>query len=340
MMRINAGLLLAALAVTACGKDETPVRPALPTVTGPAVAVIDTVGPEYFEASGTAEPVERATLSTRLMATVLMVVPLEGTRVRKGDVLVRLDASDLDARRKQAAAGIAEAAAMHDLAAVTAGRMRSLYADSAAPKAQLDAAEAGLARAASGLSAARATAAELEATAAYAEIRAPFDGIVTRRFVDPGAFAAPGAPLLTVEASDRLRISATVPAAMARGLAQGKHVAARLEGEVVDAVIEGVVPAGGNLYTVNAILANGAGRQLAGSSATLLVVTGQRHLMLVPSDALVRQGDLVGVRRRMGGSAELTWLRIGGTVGDRTEVLSGLAVGDSVLRVGPADGLR
>jgi RND family efflux transporter MFP subunit len=301
------------------------------SATGEAVAVFDTVGPEYFEATGTAEPVERATLSTRLMATVLTVVPLEGARVHRGDLLVRLDAADLDAKRKQVAASLAEATAMYDLATVTAKRMRALFADSAAPRAQLDAAEAGLARAASGMASARAAAAELDATAAYAEVRAPFDGVVTHRFVDPGAFAAPGAPLVTVEASDRLRISASIPAAMARGLTKGKSIGARIEDAVVTATVEGVVPTGGNLYTVNAIVANGQGKQLAGSSATLLVSTGERHLLLVPTLALVRQGDLVGVRRRMNGGAELTWLRIGREVGERTEVLSGLAAGDSVL---------
>ncbi len=116
--------------------------------------------------------------------------------------------------------------------------------------------------------------------------------------------------------------------------------AARVEGVAADATIEGVVPSGGNLYTVNAIVANGSGKFLPGSSATLLVATGERHVVLVPTASLVRQGDLVGVRRRMNGTAELTWLRIGGVVGDRTEVLSGLAAGDSVLVPVPSAGAQ
>lgn len=341
MQRGRAGvLLLVSATMAACGGSNETKAVETPPAAGQAVAVIDTVRPDYFEATGVADPIERASLSTRLMATVTAVLPLEGARVHRGDVLVRLDASDLDAKRNQVAAGVAEATAMHDLAAVSASRMKALYADSAAPKAQLDAAVAGLARAKSGLAAAHAAAAELEASAAYAEVRAPFDGIVTHRFVDVGAFAAPGAPLLTVEASDRLRISAAIPAALAHGMAKGNRIQARLEGVAADATIEGVVPSGGNLYTINAIVANAGGKYLAGSSATLLVATGERHVILVPTASLVRQGDLVGVRRRMNGSAELTWLRIGGTVGDRTEVLSGLSAGDSVLLSVPSTGVR
>ena len=78
-------------------------------------------------------------------------------------------------------------------AEVQAGRIRALYADSAATRAQLDQAETGLARAdGRAWPAARGMAAELAATASYAEVRAPFAGVVTRRFVDPGSFAAPG----------------------------------------------------------------------------------------------------------------------------------------------------
>ncbi len=339
-MRLESrSLLLMTVLAAACGKSETP-PPVVAQATGPAVAVVDTVGADYFEASGTAEPFARATLSTRLMATVLSVAPVEGTHVARGAVLVRLDATDLDAKRKQAAAGIAEATAMHDLAMVTANRMRAMYADSAAPKAQLDAAEANLARATSGLAAARAGAAELEATAAYADVRAPFDGVVTKRFVDPGSFAAPGAPLLTIEASDRLRVTAAIPAELARHLAPGKTIGVRFDDAVVQATVEGLVPTGGNLYTVNALFGNRDGKHLAGSAATMLVATGVRHVLLVPTAALVRQGDLVGVRRRMNGGSELTWLRIGGVVGDRTEVLSGLAVGDSVLLAATPTGSR
>ncbi len=329
-----------AVAVAACGRDAAPPRETVPPATGQAVAVTDTVAPAYFEASGTADPIARATLSTRLMATVLTVIPVEGAHVRRGDLLVRLDARDLDAKRTQAAAGVAEASAMHDLAAVTAARMRALYADSAAPKAQLDGAVAGLARAEAGLAAARAAAAELAATAAYADVRAPFDGVVTHRFVDPGAFATPGAPLLTVEASDRLRISASIPAGYARGLVPGKSIAARIDGTLFDATLEGIVSSGGNLYTVNALLSNPGRAHLAGSPATVLVATGTRHLILVPTSALVRQGDMVGVRRRMNGAAELIWVTVGAEMGDRTEVLSGLAPGDSVLTPTSSTGLR
>ena len=298
---------------------------------GVAVVARDTIRTDYFEAAGVANPVQQATLSTRLMATVLEVGPVEGARVARGDLLVRLDAADLTARRGQAAAAVDDATSMRTLARLTADRMRAMYADSAASRAQLDAAESALARANSQLAGAHQAIAEVDASARYAEIRAPFAGVITRRLVDPGAFAAPGTPLVSIEATDQLRVSVTIPAALAPGLRAGHRVTVRLEGVAADAVIEGVVPSTGNLYTVNALVDNRHATHLAGSAATLLVPSGSRHVILVPAAALRHQGDLVGVWRRFGSGDEVTWVTIGATIGADVEVLSGLAAGDSVL---------
>ncbi len=322
--------LLLALTLAAC-HGRPPANPPATRTPGTVIAVRDTSRADFFEAEGVANPVEEATLSTRLMATVLAVTVTEGARVSAGQLLVRLDAADLAARRKQATAAIEDATTMHDLAGLTARRMRALYADSAAPRAQLDAAESSLARADAALASAQQAAAEVDAMASYAEIRAPFDGVVTHRFVDPGAFAGPGAPLLTVAATTRLRVSAVIPADLARPLQRGQLITVRLEGQTVNGTVEGVVPSSGNLYTVNAVVDNAGGSYLAGSAAAILVPQTERRVMLVPAAALVHEGDLVGVRRRFAAGDGITWVTTGAAVGTEVEVLSGLAAGDSVI---------
>ncbi|MHB0962753.1 MAG: efflux RND transporter periplasmic adaptor subunit [Gemmatimonadaceae bacterium] len=331
---IRAGVIPAILLAAACGGDEKPV--AMPTVaTGPTAAVVDTTLPSIFEASGPALPVADATLSTKLMGAVTAVLVTEGTRVAAGAPLVRLDAADLDAKSRQATAGIAAAEAAHREAQAQATRIRALYADSAAPRAQLDAVEAGLARAAAGLEAARAGSTELNAVRAYGVLRAPFAGVVTQRFVDVGDFAAPGAPLVTVQDASRLRINAAVPAAMARRVKAGMKLDARIEGEAVQAIVEGVVPSAATMYTINAIVANRDGALPAGGAAILFVPSGTtERSLLVPLSAVVREGDLTGVRVLRDGRAELRWVRLGDTYGDRVVVRTGLQAGERVALVG------
>ncbi len=327
------GVLLLVAGPAACGRGED-VRhtEAGARVTGSVFVVPDTMIDQVLPVSGVAQAVQQSTLSTKIMGTVVAVTAVEGAPVQAGQVLVRIDARELNAKRAQVQASQAAAEAVLQDARVQAARLRSLYADSAAPKAQLDAAETGLARAEAGMEAARAAGQELEAVAGYSEVRAPFSGRLTRRFVDAGAFAAPGAPLVTVEDASRLRLSAWAAPEAVRGYHAGDSIRATVEDSAVAATIEGIVPAGrGNLVQVNALVPN-PGRGLpSGAAATLLLVRGRRAAVLVPQDAIVRQGDLTGVYLVTPAGNELRWVRLGQPAGNLVEVAAGLAAGDRVI---------
>ncbi len=329
-VRAAAGALLFSAAACAPSKpepSETPHR-----VAGTAYTVKDTTVQTVFEVSGTATPLRQATLSTKLMGTVLEVLANEGDRIVTGQTLVRIDARDLAAKNSQVAASIAEAEAVHHDAATQAVRFRALYADSAATRAQLDAVETGLLRAEAGLRAAHASSSELAAVARYATVRAPFTGVVTKRFVDPGAFAAPGSPLMTVQDGNQLRIVANTTPDVAGGLRRGQRINALVENRPVSAVIEGIVPAtSGNLYAINALVSNAVGNFLPGSTATLLVMLGSRRALVVPFNAVIREGDLTGLTIRTNDGDEVRWVRLGRSSGSVVEIDSGLRVGDVVI---------
>jgi RND family efflux transporter MFP subunit len=325
-----AGALL--LFAAACSPSKPEPSEAPHRAAGTAYTVKDTTVQTVFEASGTATPLRQATLSTKLMGTVLQVLANEGDRIVAGQTLVRIDARDLAAKNSQIAASIAEAEAVRRDAATQAARFRALYADSAATRAQLDAVETGLLRAEAGVRAARASSSELAAVAAYATVRAPFSGIVTKRFVDPGAFAAPGAPLMTVQDGNQLRIVANATPDVASGLRRGQRIDALVENRPVSAVIEGIVPStSGNLYTINALVSNAVGSFLPGSTATLLVKMGSRQALVVPSRAVIREGDLTGLTIRTKDGDEVRWVRLGRSSGDVVEIDSGLRAGDVVI---------
>lgn len=322
----------------ACGEADRPARAPAVASPGETLVVRDTVIASTFEAAGIAEPVERAVLSTKLMGSVTRVLVQEGDRVSRGALLAQVDARDIEARRAQVEASVSAAEAVYRDAKTQAARFRALYADSAATRYQLDQAEMGLARAEAGLGAARAAGAEVEATGAYAEIRAPFPGLITRRYADPGAFMAPGAPVVEVQRDDRLRIAVAVAPALAGGLRAGQVLRADIEGREVTATVEGVVPAAGAVYTVNALVANPRGELLAGSAATLRIPQGERRTILLPARALRREGDLTGVRVQLPTGPELRFLKVvdrpagaDAAAPASVEVLSGLRAGDVIL---------
>lgn len=316
----------------ACGAPKTEKPAAAPRVSGQVYTVHDTTIRSTLSISGTADAVRQATLSTKLMGTVVEVLVKEGDVVAAGQPLVRIDARDIAAKQAQVAASMADAEAMQRDAQAQARRIRALYADSAATRAQLDAVETGVARAEAGVRAAGAGQAELTAMMSYAVVRAPFGGIVTHRMVDPGAFAAPGAPLITVQDVSQLRLAVSATPDIARTLRRGQRIDALVEGRAVSASVEGAVPgAAGNLYTVNALIGNANRAFLPGSAATLLVPLGTRQSLVVPATAVVRQGDLTGVTLRTASGDEVRWVRLGSPNGEFIEVNAGLRAGDQVV---------
>ena len=327
--------LLVALALLGCASHtEAPRESARAPVSAAGVEYVvpDTTIDDFLEAPGVAEPLLQATLSTRLMGSVTEVLVREGDAVHEGQVLVRIDARDLTAKAAQVNAAIAEAEAVHRDAQVQAARIRALYADSAATRAQLDGAETALVRTESAVRTAHASAQELEALTGYATVTAPFAGVVTQRLVDPGAFAAPGTPLVTVQSASRLRLTASASPPAVRAVKRGMRIAATVEDVAVHAIVEGVVPAPtGNVYTVNAIVENRDGAMMPGSAATLLLPQGRRRAVLVPDEAVRREGDLTGVIVRTEAGDLTRWVRLGAVHGLLVEVLSGLTAGDRIV---------
>jgi RND family efflux transporter MFP subunit len=320
-----------ALAAAACGNStaeqempEAAAPPAALTVTADTLATT-------FAADGTVQARHRAEISTRMMARVADVPVEIGTRVRTGQTLIRLGVDDIAANRAKAEAAVTVAQAARDEAARMAVRMDTLYAEDAVSRVQRDQAQLGLTQAESQLAMAQATLREVETAAGYARIVAPFDGVVVSRSVDPGDLAAPGMPLLVVESTGPREVTVTVAPELADGLrAEATVEVVTRDGRRADGAVRAV--AGGadsQTRTVEVRIAVPADWP-TGVAVTALVPSGSRAAVTIPTDAVVRRGQLTGVRVVTGDAVTLRWIRLGRTVGDRVEVLSGLQAGEQI----------
>lgn len=331
IIRTGTGML-ALLALAGCGGPDEPASQAPRRVAGTALVVRDTLLGRGVPAPGAVAPWLSADLSTRLMGKVLTVSVQEGVRVRAGEVLATLDAADLAARSGAAASGVEAAKAQLALAELSVRRLQAMRRDSAVAPVALDQAEAELERARAGLAQAQAQVRELAAVSGYARLSAPFPGVVTARLADPGDLAAPGMPLLRVEDPSRLRLSATAASAATAGVAPGMRLRAVIAGREVEAVVEGVVPAGsGDLQVVNALVENPRDSLPARASGVLELPGSREPARLVPERAVSREGDLAGVWVRTARGDDRRWIRLGRRFGDRVEVLSGLRAGDTLV---------
>lgn len=332
-LRILQALPLAlALLFVSCETESIPQQPACPAAEGASLQLQDTVVSDGMLALGTAQALRRSDLSTRLMGKVLSVHAEEGALVRAGQVLMRIDGGEMNARRSGVASALEGAEAQVELARAHARRMKALYADSAATKASLEQAETDLLRAEAGLSQVRAQEAEVLSVSGYATLTAPFSGKVTRRLADPGAMASPGMPLLTVEDVSRLRIQVNAAPEAARNLRVGSWLNAEVAGRATRAQVEGIVPSPvGNLLVINALVDNKDQSLPSGVYASLWLPRGERTARLVPASALRHEGDLVGVTVKQGSCQVLRWVRTGSSFGNQVEILSGLSAGESIV---------
>lgn len=307
--------------LAACSAEE-PGR--IPQVDEPADVTVSTTARapsvESFPAAVVSERTAR--VATRMSGTVRQVLVDVGSQVAAGQLLLRLDATDIEARVSAARANV-------QLAEQSFRRIESLAADGAASQAELDEVTARL-------EAARAQLEEARAQQAYAEVRAPFAGEVTERSVDPGDLAVPGRPLLALVAPGALEVMAELPAYRAGSLEAGRTLTARVAGvdEPLAAEVTRVVNAlgsGSRTFRVEARLLDAPPGVLAGAYARLEIPRAGEGPRWIPSDAVVHRGQLRGVYAVEGDTLRLRWVRLGQRVDGAVELLA--APGDAMTVV-------
>lgn len=344
--------LAAVLAMAAgCGEKKQSSSPAAAPLTDVAVVAVQRATvPDDVEAVGTVRARQSSQLSSQIVATVISVRAHEGQRVRRGDVLAVLDDAQQSAAVSRAAAAVAAAqqdigAAQADdtLAAATLDRYQSLYEKKSVSPHEMDEVQARAAAAAAhrrqtqaGLAQAAAMQAQARATLGYTRIRAPFDGVVTAKFVDPGALASPGVPLLTVEDTAAFRLEATVDETAIPFVKLGGTAPVALDafGSDVEGKVVQIVPAvdpASRTFTVKVELPADA-RLRSGLFGRVRFARGERQAIVVPRLAVVERGQLQGLYVvAPGGTLNLRFVTLGRTSGDTVEVLSGLEPGEKVV---------
>ncbi|MGD2122880.1 MAG: efflux RND transporter periplasmic adaptor subunit [Gemmatimonadota bacterium] len=333
-MKTGIALLGMAAFLTACGSghssDETHAGP---SEFGSGVPVEMEEIHVNVPVEGTVLARNRAEITTRMMARVSDLTADVGTRVRVGQVLIRLGTEDIEANRAKAEAAVMVAQAARDEAEKHADRMDALLAQDVVPQVQRDQAHLQLTQAESQLAMATATLREVETAGSYASIRAPFAGEVVARFIDEGDVAAPGMPLLVVEEAGPREGRLAVPVDAAAGLEVGSTVkVTTLGGRETDAPVRVVAAGADPLSKTVEVRVTLPADWPTGVSVTALVPSGTTQAVTIPSEAVLRRGQLTGVRVVTAGGTALRWVRLGRAVGgDRVEVLSGLNEGDEIV---------
>lgn len=329
------------MALTNCGNNDQKANKDTPFVVPVEVrTTTQTLSNGFLNVSGKIEAINSANLSTRMMGFVDRIYVEVGQKVKKGELLLSINNLDISAKMAQVNAGITEAQAALTNAKKDHERFTSLYNDNSASQKELDDMTTRYDMAKARLKAAEGMKNEVNAQLSYTNIRSPFNGVITNKFIKVGDMANPGMPLMEVESPRNYQVLAMVPESEILGVKMNTEVAVNLKS--LEKTVKGKVSEistsaknTGGQYLVKVLLEESDDNILSGMFASLQFpskIKESNTTIRIPRDAIIANGQLRGVYTiSESNTALLRWLRLGRTFGNEIEVLSGLSEDENYI---------
>lgn len=297
---------------------------------------------EGFYLSGEVVAKQTATISTRMMGYINKIYVKPGDKVSAGQLLVSVSSDEILAKRAQVQAMITEAEAAAKNSQRDYNRFKTLRDQNSVSDKELENVVLQNTSMNAKVQMARQQMNEVNAMLAYTNIRAPFSGVVTQKIVDEGSMANPGMPILTIEQNGELQVVASVPENYIQYVKVGD--AAKMELKSLGITIEGKVSelspsafrTGGQYSMKLAIDTKDKANIHSGMYVNILIPnkTGDSiaSKIMLDKNSIVYRDQLTGVYVVDGqNQANLRWVRLGKTIGDQVEILSGLNQQDKIV---------
>ncbi|QYR53159.1 efflux RND transporter periplasmic adaptor subunit [Lysobacter soyae] len=348
-MRVHpiSALLVLAIAVSlpACKKDaeskdgKAAAEASASTLAVSTTPVVERDMASGITVSGPVAAVEEMQLGVELSGLRVTGLNVDvGQSVRQGQVLLTLDHRTLDSDLAQARAALREAQTGADLARANLARGQNLAADKYISAMQLDELRAARTQGEARVATARAAFDAASLRRSFADLRAPANGVISKRLVQSGQVVAAGMELMRLIRDGRLEWRADLPASQLAAVKPGDTI--RLtsrEGVNVDGVVRAVSPgvdATTRTGTVYANLPAPQGLQ-PGTFLQGHIATGTTRAKVVPASSIVmRDGFPTVFVIENGNKARAIRVEQGQKTGDLVEITRGLETGKAVVTEG------
>jgi RND family efflux transporter MFP subunit len=334
-------LIVASLFIISCSsEDKKVVTDNSPVIKITVRKVATNSNNQFLSVSGKIQASNRTDVSTRMMGYVKKVYVNVGDKVKKGQLLVSINNTDLQAKKAQVNAGIIKANTVFKNAEKNHNRFKNLFGSNSITQKEMDDMTANYEMTKAGLESAKQMKNEINAQFVYANIIAPFSGVITSKNIENGDLASPGITLMSIESPKDFEVIAMVPETEILQIKKGttvnvliKSMQETLKGKVSE-VSTSAKNTGGQ-YLVKIDLEKTAITILSGMFSTVQFPAERKvksSLVLISLDAIVKNGQLSGVYTvSQSNTAMLRWLRLGRIYGNQVEVLSGLNSDESYI---------
>ena len=344
--RSFSGVLLAGLSIgIACSEAPPPPEPVIRPVRVTEVYATDGGRTRAF--SGVARAGVESTLSFRVPGAIEELPVRVGDRVDAGQLIARLDAVDYELQVKETEAAQSQAQAQARNADADLRRVRGLYENDNASRADLDAATAGAASASAQVESVSKRLELASRRVDYTRLVAPVAGAIAEVPAEVNENVNPGDPVAVLTAGAMApEVEVSVPEGLIRQIQEDAAVTVvfdAIPGQRFDGVVtEVAVTPTGTTFPVTVDLPDGRGDVRPGMAAEVtfeLPDDGRGARFIVPPEAVGedRQGRFVFVAEPSGDGFAVVRRRavsVGEFAADGLEVLDGLADGDRLITAG------
>ncbi len=294
---------------------------------------------QTYAAEGVVEAVKQSTVAAQISGRVVAVNFDVGDRVKKGQVIVRIDPTEVNQVYAAAQAQVAQADATLRNAKAQFERTQRLVEQKFVSAAAVDEAQADYLAARAQRAAAEAGGGQAEATRGYATVTAPYSGVVSARHVELGEMVVPGKQLMTGFDPGELRVTANLPQnqlGAVRRLASAGVDFPALSKRVQAARVTILPSADIQTHTtqVRLELPPGVEGLYPGMFARAYFTVGRVKKLLIPAAAVARRSEVAGAYV-VGENGEIRFrqLRLGvAAAGEEVEVLAGVAPAEQLAR--------
>lgn len=248
-----------------------------------------------IQGMATVEAPNTITLAPQIQGTVTFIGPRAGVAVKRGELLVRIDARQIErnigALKQQRVAARANA----DYAAKQQARIDAVLAEGGVSRSQADQARTATDAARASVQALSDQIAALQVQLGYAEMRAPENAVVAQRLVEVGDTAAPGKPVYRLTAGKGSIVKMSLPSDQLAQVKLGDSLQLTQGGQTLSLPITRIAPAVNavGLGTVEADAPNSPFGLPSGSSVVASVVLQSQAAatLTVPVNAVIGSGD-------------------------------------------------
>jgi RND family efflux transporter MFP subunit len=208
------------------------------------ILIVSSINAQELELSGTVISDNEKYITSRFMGFIKELHVSEGSMVKKGELLYKIDTTDIDAKKRQARLQVSMYRTQFTIVKRNYNRFKRLYKKGLVSKSQVEELEMNYNNLRDMISVARAQLTEVNNQYKYLEIKAPNNGVITKKMIKVGEMAMPGMPALVLTDLSDIKIKAEISESNLFKIKRGQEVEVQIPSlkYIVKGKVDSIIP--------------------------------------------------------------------------------------------------